>query len=1086
MTTGPEASVGLSFVDNAKGRTLAEALNAQLRWVASRLTVLPEVRIASAYFNPAGFSMIANALTAFPKVRLLLGAEPRPESHPGRAPAGHHSQLGVALAEHLLQLERDRDQVPFDERGDSALHALIQFLQTGRLEVRRYEKGFLHGKAYFIGLSDGVIVGSSNFTAAGLTRNLELNLGSYQPEVNVKVCQWFDGLWDASKPLDLTRIYARRYAHHSPYIVYLRALWELFGKELGSERIGSRLTLTAFQKDGVWRARRLLDARGGALVADEVGLGKTFVAGDIIREYVEEHRTRVLIVAPAALRDGPWRSFLTKYDLTDAEVVSYEELQRDHRLTGEATGEERLKHRPNSYGLVVVDEAQAFRNPEASRSRALRALLRGTPRKKLLMLSATPVNNSVMDLYYLLSYFLENDAVLTDRGVPSLLEHFREAARADVSDLHPNSLFDVLDATTVRRTRHFIKRYYPDETFRNADGSETRVRFPRPVVLPVTYDLDAAMPGLFERLKDALAPASGQPRLTLARYAPQPYRKQSVPPDPSTAALVGLLRSAILKRFESSAHAFATTLEKLIAGSRAFLEALKRGKVLRGAALAELEDCSDNDTWAEVLERDDSESASAYDINSLGRAVQNDIDIFEDFAGILKVLPAERNPKLRALEEQLAQIAGEAPGDAHRDARKVLVFTFFADTVDSIYEYLQAAVQREALKVYRDRFVAVSGSQNRQGVRREDAVYGFAPQSADAPSDKRHDRFDLLITTDALAEGMNLQQCRHVINFDLPWNPMRLVQRHGRVDRIGSQHEEVFLRCFLPDRRLNDLLDLENRLRFKLAHAAASIGQSSEVIPGSTVMETAFSETREEIDRLRMGDADLFRRAGERPGAHSSEEFRQELERALANRITRQEVTAFPGGAGSAMRGRRPGYFFCARVDDRVLLRFVERTEPPRIISDTLTALSYISSSPETQPDEHHAVAHAEAYTAWQCAQDDIYEYWMRLTDKANVEPKLSAFLRKAASHLRKHHPEESSGQDVERVVEALEAPRDGRVERMLRDAYKNASNDMARSRALVEVVTKLGLEPYSAPEPLRDIDKSEIELVCWMAVISE
>src|SRR4051812_44110116 len=144
----------------------------------------------------------------------------------------------------------------------------------------------------------------------------------------------------------------------------------------------------------------------------------------------------------------------------------------------------------------------------------------------------------------------------------------------------------------------------------------------------------------------------------------------------------------------------------------------------------------------------------------------------------------------------------------------------------------------------------------------------FAPVSTEAPEGTSDD-FDIILTTDVLAEGVNLQQARHIINYDLPWNPMRLVQRHGRIDRIGSEHRDVYLRCFLPDRQLDGLLRLERTLMTKLSRAAAAVGVEAEVIPGSAVSEQTFAETREEVERLREKDATLFETGGERAGAYS-------------------------------------------------------------------------------------------------------------------------------------------------------------------------------------------------------------------------
>ena len=281
------------------------------------------------------------------------------------------------------------------------------------------------------------------------------------------------------------------------------------------------------------------------LVADEVGLGKTFLAGELIREASLDRRQRVLVITPATLRDGPWKAFRSEFNLP-MELISYEELAADPRLNQRPTeGPKRERVREpklaamnvNDYAMVVIDEAQNLRNPSTQRAEALRRLLAGSPPKKLVLLSATPVNNSLWDLYYLLSYFLRNDATFADVGIRSLRDHFATAMAQNPSDLTPEHLFDILDAVAVRRTRSFVKRFYPNDTVR-IGGREQPITFPTPRVRRVVYDLDAVLPGFFDRIALALDPDAGPDdpeALTLARYAPSQYRRDRGTRDLRTA-----------------------------------------------------------------------------------------------------------------------------------------------------------------------------------------------------------------------------------------------------------------------------------------------------------------------------------------------------------------------------------------------------------------------------------------------------------------------------------------------------------------------------------------------------------------------
>ncbi len=226
-------------------------------------------------------------------------------------------------------------------------------------------------------------------------------------------------------------------------------------------------------------------------------------------------------------------------------------------------------------------------------------------------------------------------------------------------------------------------------------------------------------------------------------------------------------------------------------------------------------------------------------------------------------------------------------------------------------------------------------------------MLGFAPVSAGAMAPDDQDLFDLLLSTDVLAEGMNLQQCRHVINYDLPWNPMRLVQRHGRIDRINSPHETVYLRTFFPDQQLDRLLDLEQRVRRKLAQAAASVGVEAPPLEDGAFGEQSFSETREEIEKLRREDPSIYESGGTEGAAQTGESYRQELRNAVSQRGS--FIERLPGRIGSGLRGKdRSGWVFCAQAGDRTYLRFVPLEPDSPIVSELGTCLRLVECEEQT------------------------------------------------------------------------------------------------------------------------------------------
>ena len=394
---------GPYFIDNRERNTFARSIRDHLEALRNSGDSPDELCIATGYFNAAGWLQVAKETERLGRVRLLLGAEPSPGAEmtprkPGdlREPARTQKQVQDTLVNQVKGLKKERDQsFDFHPDGLGRLKRLLEFFRSERVEVRRYQERFFHAKAWLLrGEKRGVLAGSSNLTAAGMTRNLELNLGHYEDPLLQEVEKWYDEVWEEAVPFDLADLYEDLFREFPPWLIYLRVLWELYGDEIEEEEeeIG-HLTLTRFQKHGVWRARRIIDDLGGVVVADGVGLGKTFIAGGLMKTY-RDRRQRILLIRPAALA-GTWGKFLSDNYLEDVEAISYEKLAGDAQFDGK---KHHLKRHVDEYQLVVIDEAHNYRNPDApTRAGVLRQLLRG-PRRDLMMLTATPVNNSLYDL----------------------------------------------------------------------------------------------------------------------------------------------------------------------------------------------------------------------------------------------------------------------------------------------------------------------------------------------------------------------------------------------------------------------------------------------------------------------------------------------------------------------------------------------------------------------------------------------------------------------------------------------------------------------------------------------------------------
>ena len=1110
------------FIDNLDGNTMVAALRQLLR-AEGKASVFAEARIATAYFSPRGFARIAPAIKDIPSIRLLLGTDPIANSKIWQKQIKETEKQFItrkfreSLEDQETSLRAERDHIPFERTAISAVKQLVESLQAGNMEVRRYEKEFLHAKAYIFspaiegeyGKPEAVIAGSSNLTASGLSSNLELNLGRYDTPTVAKAKDWFDRLWAEAEPFDLASFFDEIFEPKTPFEIFLRVLWELYGDEVVLDKEEDKgLPLTSFQKHGVVRALRLIRETGGVIVADEVGLGKTFIAGEILAHY-QDRRQRALLVCPAALRDTSWKNFINEFQLY-LEVVSFEELSRDKQLWDE-------NRRPNAHGnhlardideyqLIIIDEAHNYRNPDSpTRADALRALLYGK-RKDVLMLTATPVNNSLWDLYHLMRFFVKQDSFLSDKGILSIKERFDVAMKTNPNSLSPDVLYPIVDATTVKRTRQFLKTHYPNDQVM-INGELQAIVFPEPKAISVRYDLDSLMPGLFDCIEDYFDPEKLD-CILFARYKSDTYL---IDPDPDSAddsvrvanAVTGLLLSGLLKRFESSTGAFRISIERLIAQHEDFLRALDEGHVVSTEFLKESTSMDDDDFDEFLALSEDKMDANLYDHEGLREDVEQDLSKLQKILSFLQGITPDKDPKLLNLTRQLEFILEEAKQQASSredeiNKRKVLIFSFFADTVRWVKDHLKHEIANNPkLAAYKNRFEIVVGSGQGGEGNKSRAAGRFAPDTAGNPGDANET--DILISTDVLAEGVNLQQARHIINYDMPWNPMRLVQRHGRIDRIGSQHRRVFMRTIFPVDRLDALLGLEERISRKIAMAAASVGIVSP-ISGVSGSDRDFTETKEEIQRLLEEDASLYERGGTSSGTQSGEEYRQTLRKEIETRG--EEIKQMPWKAGSGMRkGDEQGIFFCAKVGERTYLRFIhanedwsvkyteieenglmQATEEPRIDHEIGRCLRLIECTEEEELVLNEKVQDA-AYDLWLIVRKNIYDHWTIETDPLNLQPRVRPLNRKVADFIRDNIPSDSEQHQIDKALDIVEAPWSRRDEGRLRKWFSAESEGKEKSKYLIDEIIASGLEPFKSPKPLPLISEDDIKLLVWMGI---
>lgn len=710
-----------------------------------------------------------------------------------------------------------------------------------------------------------VVLGSFSFSTEGLGitpgNPLSLIQASENQAESSALSGWFDSLWsslpqtDRGSPTVLDALDDVA-SHRAPSAIYALVLQHLFGSrgdELDEEQVvksatGIRRTvvwqkLYKFQRDGAVGAIDKLNRFGGCIIADSVGLGKTFEALAIIK-YHELRNDRVLVLCPKRLRDN-WtlyrandRRNILSADRFNYDVLNHTDLSRDGGLSGDID----LAHvNWGNYDLVVIDESHNFRNKRAPRQgsetrydRLMRRIVREGVRTRVLMLSATPVNNRLADLRNQIAFATEgDDAALEDQGIASVAATTRLAQKQfnrwlDLSDdmRTPGRLvemlgfdyFTLLDTLTIARSRRHIEKYY---------GIEETGKFPERLK-PVNIKADVDSSGAFPAVRDINHEIR---RLHLASYAPLryvlPHRQQAYDEKYSTEvrggegffrqvdreeSLIHLIRINLLKRMESAVSSFALTIERQLRDVEATIERIDD----QSEELEEI-DISDIDL-----------EDPAFESLIVGRKVKvllNDVDLVrwkqdlvEDrnrlatlHAAACDVKP-EQDAKLSALRDV---IQGKCQSPINPGNRKVVIFTAFADTA----KYLYAQVAPWAKQELGVESALVTGSGRNQstlsGLRKDLAsiLTAFAPRAKERPEELATEGdLDLLIATDCISEGQNLQDCDWLVNYDIHWNPVRIIQRFGRIDRLGSPNERVQLVNFWPNMELEEYLDLEQRV----------------------------------------------------------------------------------------------------------------------------------------------------------------------------------------------------------------------------------------------------------------------------------
>lgn len=845
-----------------------------------------DLSVVSAYFTIYAYQALQDSLDGIHRMRFLYG-EPRfvrsidPDKTDKKS--FQIEDTGLSLAQRLEQKRAARD--------------CAQWIRD-KVEIRSItQSNLLHGKMYH--LSNGGIhhatLGSSNFTVNGLglgqNNNIELNLELDSRRDIEDLKYWFEELWDDKKLVtdvkeEVLQYLEQLYANHAPQFIYYKTLYHVFEKylsEAGQSRLLEERTgfleteiwkaLFPFQKDGVNGAINKILTHNGCILADSVGLGKTYEALAVIK-FFELRNARVLVLCPKKLREN-WTIYqahtgsnLNPFlrDRFSYTVLSHSDLSRDHGRSGDV---DLATINWSNYDLVVIDESHNFRNNTRGRrdedghliaksryERLMDDIIKAGVPTKVLLLSATPVNNNLKDLRNQISLLTEDrDNAFADKlNIASVKDTLNVAQRVFVDWANKQreerktsalleklsaSFFTLLDELTIARSRKHIIKYYsetlkeigkfpdrnkPISIFARIDAKDEFISYDQLNERILQYKLSLFNPTAY--LNPEFRDQYGATRKSNEK-APNFSQEQR------EHYLIGMMKVNYLKRLESSVNSFESsmqrTIDKIAKLQSRLVEFQHRGA--RGNAEWDL----DSEAFDAHEENEDEDLRDAMTVGTKvkyklahlrvddwQKDLEEDRQQLNQLFEMASAITPERDAKLEDLKQLISEKvkrARSAP-EGQRN-QKVLVFTAFSDTANYLYSSLHDWARNE-LNIH---IAMVSGGTNgtRTTLGNRDfnqILTNFSPIAKKRhrlPDLPQHEEIDLLIATDCISEGQNLQDCDMVVNYDIHWNPVRLIQRFGRIDRIGSKNKSIQMVNFWPTQDLNKYINLKDRVEARMA-----------------------------------------------------------------------------------------------------------------------------------------------------------------------------------------------------------------------------------------------------------------------------
>lgn len=958
-------------------------------------------RFAVGYFFLSGLESIAERLKGVKELRLLIGNTTNRETLEQLAEGYQRLELVREAAEAQAYSRRTETKRMANEtaaniragielmdqtdESEALVNILARMIEEKRLTVRVYTKGRMHAKAYIFdygpifdasgkpmarhekGLA---IVGSSNLTLSGVTHNTELNVIVQGNDNHAELARWFEALWHEAQDFDETLMHELQQswamAPVRPYDIYMKTLYTLVQDRLEGEEDKEVLwddeiirQLADFQKVAVRQAVQMIRQHRGAFVADVVGLGKSYIGAAIIKHFERTDHARPLVICPAPLVEM-WERYNEVFQL-NARVLSMGYLREEACALLE-------EYRERDF--VLIDESHNLRHPDTQRYKLLQEFLHGD--KHSCFLTATPRNKSAWDVYHQIKLFHQEDKTDLPVDPPDLKEYFKRIEAGE------KKLPDLLYHLQIRRLRKHVLRWYgfaadthlplnemSDEAVRPYLAESKRAYvivagkprfFPKRELETIEYSIEETYLGLYQKLRGYLGRSrNGQPKrprsneLCYARYGLWHYvvkDKQRQEPYASLQRagknLRGLMRVLLFKRFESSVHSFRETIRRLIGVHELFLAALQEGIVATGeaaqTALYEAGEIWSDDLFATLQEASQQYLVADFDLARLQNDVQHDLNLLQEILHLVAPITPQKDAKLQTL---LARLALPPLCEGKR-----LIFTQYADTARYLFENLNPGGRRD------DMDVIYSGDKSKARV-----VGRFAPKAnPEYRFQSGESELFTVIATDVLAEGLNLQDCDKIINYDLHWNPVRLIQRFGRIDRIGSDHEVIYGFNFLPETGMDKHLKLQEKLHNRIQEIHDTIGEDSAILDRSEqlnedAMFVIYEKNGGQLSSFEEDDDEIV-------DLNEAEQILRQLRK--ENPVEYERIANLRDGIRTAMPAKHQGlYVFCQAGNYRQLFLLDDKGE---IVSrDLPRILAMIRCTPEAKaaklPKDYNTLA---------------------------------------------------------------------------------------------------------------------------------